>query len=712
MKAKNGLAPLLALVAAVAAVTACRAPGGWMRAEEQGLFDGGKPPCPSDGGACVEVSPPSALGGSCTDDRWLAYFKNPDTVCPSLAAGGGTWEGSKLFAEADGPGIPPGLKSYCLYEWAPPPASPGNPPNVAALTAALTGTGAVSALERDCFVAGPSGSSMGVNVGWPWLLQGFHGETGWLPQLPAGANETPAKVRVAVVDTAPNYYSAGAPGDDRSGHGHSVGWIIRDHACPSANGTCIGQVADRLAMPRLSLKTKDPLHGGYFGSEGEVAKAIHGAVHVWRAFKAGGGNQPRLVINLSLGWDPGWGGDPNSPSGMPLGTRAVYAAITHAVCQGALVVAAAGNDPGGPGIARGPMYPGAWEQQPAPTAAQCAAVEDTGWTPGGPFPLLPPAGSGVYNPLVFAVSGVRADDQPLLNARPGGRARLVAPGAQALAMDGADPTTVLYGTSAAAAVATSTAAAVWGYRPKLTAPEVMDLIRSSATPLTPAADFCLGSSHPCARSPAEAQVRRVNLCQAIAAACPGPLESCPATPPACALRPAYGGTPPRLPNVSVTAMQAAATTTYDASPVQWVLAGLPETCEDAAIVTTGPRYPDAPCPKRQFFGTAITPWTGPQPATNACPVCTIGQQSAAPAGTYSVTLSIDDEYASVGDPVLRINGQYDIDLSGMGTVDGGTVAVINDLDLSAIPSVDTAEIQFRMADGTGDYSTESELIVQ
>src|SRR6185295_4100261 len=176
MKAKNGLAPLLALVAAVAAVTACRAPGGWMRAEEQGLFDGGKPPCPSDGGACVEVSPPSALGASCTDDRWLAYFKNPDTVCPSLAAGGGTWEGSKLFAEADGPGIPPGLKSYCLYEWAPPPASPGNPPNVAARPAALGGPGGGGAVGGDSFGGAPGGPRGGVTAGCPCLLQASQGE--------------------------------------------------------------------------------------------------------------------------------------------------------------------------------------------------------------------------------------------------------------------------------------------------------------------------------------------------------------------------------------------------------------------------------------------------------------------------------------------------------------------------------------------------------
>jgi hypothetical protein len=78
-----------------------------------------------------------------------------------------------------------------------------------------------------------------------------------------------------------------------------------------------------------------------------------------------------------------------------------------------------------------------------------------------------------------------------------------------------------------------------------------------------------------------------------------------------------------------------------------------------------------------------------------------------------VTLAIDDEYttSSLGDPVLRINGEYDVDLSSVGTLDAGDVAVIENVDLGGV-SVDTAEIQFRMVDGTGTYSSESELIVQ
>lgn len=207
---------------------------------------------------------------------------------------------------------------------------------------------------------------------------------------------------------------------------------------------------------------------------------------------------------------------------------------------------------------------------------------------------------------------------------------------------------------------------------------------------------------------------RVNLCAAIDTACKSGKESCPPSNalPHCTPRPAYGGTPSRLPDAGVAAMQAAATTSYDASGVVWALAGL-ATCDDTAIVTTGPVYPASPCPKRQYFGSQIKPWTGPQPGNNPCPVCTIGQQSTT-STDYTVTLAIDDEYtsSSLGNPVLRINGEYDVDLSGVGTLDAGDVAVIDHVDLSAIPSVDTAEIQFQLVDGTGTYSTESELIAQ
>jgi hypothetical protein len=160
MKAKNGVAPIAALLAAAAVALACN-PGGWLRVDQQGLIDGGKPPCPSDGGSCVEVSPASSLGGACTNDRWLALLASQDDTCPVVGAvDGGTWEGGRLFAEPGGPPIPPALLPYCVYEWSP--SAPGNPANTNALGSGLGGTSGVSKVEQDCFVVGPSGDSAGM----------------------------------------------------------------------------------------------------------------------------------------------------------------------------------------------------------------------------------------------------------------------------------------------------------------------------------------------------------------------------------------------------------------------------------------------------------------------------------------------------------------------------------------------------------------------
>jgi len=332
--------------------------------------------------------------------------------------------------------------------------------------------------------------------------------------------------------------------------------------------------------------------------------------------------------------------------------------------------------------------------------------------------VFPPAGSTAYQPLLYAVSGVRADDRPLLNSRPGGRARMVAPAAQALAEDLAaqGPTSVITGTSAATAVTSAIAATLWGYRPRLSGPEIMDIIRGSGTRLGEPADFCLGG-RPCTRGPLETEVVRSNLCQAVRQACAAGLESCPGPNalPQCTPRPAHAGPLPALTTAEMATITGAATRTYRATDITYSLYPL-EVCGWTALWTTSAAYPDSPCPQRQYYGTPIRPWTGPQPSSNPCPVCTIEQQAA---GSWSVTMSIDDEFGttSLSSPVLRVydsaGAGYDIDLSGVGTLSGGDVAVVDDVDLSSVTgTVESAEIMFRMEDGSVRYSSESELMVQ
>ena len=168
-------------------------------------------------------------------------------------------------------------------------------------------------------------------------------------------------------------------------------------------------------------------------------------------------------MNLSLGWDPALGGLETPDSDIPAPALAVRTALEHAVCEGALVIAAAGNRSGGPTEETGPLLPAAWEERAGPTRARCEALGVT--TRDQNFPL---PGQLAYRPLVFAAGGVRADDSPLFNSREGSEPRLVAfgdhvkvpaPGAQ----EGPLWTGLLTGTSVSAAVVSASVAAAWYY---------------------------------------------------------------------------------------------------------------------------------------------------------------------------------------------------------------------------------------------------------
>jgi len=217
MDSMSWRAPAAALVVAMAVGLACNGQPGRFGQAEQSLVDGGRPPCPVDGGTCVEVSPAS-LSGACGDERWLAHIPGQDPTCPEInGATGGTWDRARLFDELSPvPPLPPALQGYCVYEWSP--GSGGDGPDLNRLQAELDERDAEYA--RDCYVVAPSGSSAGVDAGWQRLRDDYHLQTGRLAVLPARDNYPPAQIRVAVVDSAPTGYSGGTPSEDRSGHGH------------------------------------------------------------------------------------------------------------------------------------------------------------------------------------------------------------------------------------------------------------------------------------------------------------------------------------------------------------------------------------------------------------------------------------------------------------------------------------------------------------
>ncbi len=137
----------------------------------------------------------------------------------------------------------------------------------------------------------------------------------------------------------------------------------------------------------------------------------------------------------------------------------------------------------------GPLFPGAFENDPAPSPSTCAAWFDaqssTSAKDGSP-----------YNPLVFAVAAVDQQDEPIRATRRAGRPPLAAYGFLVTTRDTMNdasdyPIAPLSGSSMAAAAVSGIAALVWGVRPDLSARRVMELIyESGVKPTSPGCSTC------------------------------------------------------------------------------------------------------------------------------------------------------------------------------------------------------------------------------
>jgi hypothetical protein len=525
--------------------------------------------------------------------------------------------------------------------------------------------------------------------------------------------------------------------EDRLGHGYAMGRIIRELGCPEGSTACIAQVSNNLALPQVTPKVKDVVHGGYFGEQTRLAGAIHAAVSDWRSRNAAsvppGGSttpQPRLVVNLSLAWEGRYGGpyQPGQLELLPAPVQAVHAAITHAVCRGALVIAAAGNDPGGPDDVWGPGFPAGWESKPAPGPTECALLEGPGYPgPGaGSYPIFPPAGVNTYRPLVYAVGGVQGNDQKLASTRPGGRPRMVAPGAHAVASDvdstgGMVPTDVLSGTSVSTAVVSGIAATLWGYRPELSGPEIMGLVRQGSVDLGESADFCLGGD-PCPWSDGDPRrsIGRVSLCHALEKACTGGLGRCPIAPPPCTPRDAYAAPLPQLDAAQMDEIDLKMQT-VDGSKLNVDLHP-PLVCRQTALRAYSSGYDENACPFRQYYGIPLQPWTNPQPSKNPCTLCVVnfsGIETESPSAT--VYISIDSEFSTrmLYSPSLLLNGEYEINLTELLAREGQTELSAGDeikvtnipLDANWLP-ITSAALTMQGEEAGVAYSTFSELLLQ
>lgn len=535
--------------------------------------------------------------------RVLFKVATSTTPCPVPNAG---WAVRPLFASAALPTVPPGLARYCLFEW----VGTGAP--------VLPATGQTMLdQEPDHMAVTPQTAPSLVEI----TQEGFAAETAFALRTAPLHSADPAPLpRLALLDTSPS--SDLTPGGQawmqvgRNDHGYTLANLLREMTIveveavepllPDPVFAPAVELRSRLAMD-LYVATdgsvlRDPVGGGDFGTIALLAEAIHAEVEAWVA----DGRPGPLIVNLSLGWNPIWGGDDPSPAAWPLDVQAAYDAIYEASCRGALVVAAAGNRSGGPSGAVGPVYPAAWETRLL-SDAQCLAIA------GG---VLSDYTAVDDRPVVYAVGAVDEHLVDLAISRVGSRPPRVAFGDHATGVDhlGA-PMSILTGTSVSAAVVSAAAALVWHNLPSLQGWQVMqslDGVSPTAGPVAPA--FCPGGS--CGAAAV------VNLCNALRQACEvdRPAGSCARviSPVDCAEPPVDGS-----PDPAEAALFASSTPTVALSFPYLPRAAVACGAGTIDLYHDEPWRAEDPCPDLQFYEFVVEPWTEPQPTHDICPPCYI-----------------------------------------------------------------------------------------
>lgn len=541
----------------------------------------------------------------CPKDRRIARVGPGACVDKSNAKG--SWDAVKLFADGTpslaGAGVPPkGLANYCQYTWTPTGSYQGDPD-----LGLLDGIGAHAS---DCEVVWQQSDPLSEALS-PALSATY------LDHLDAPAAEeltgTRQPVMVAVIDSLSK-----TSADGRSSHGESMGALIEGVHC--AGQPCDSSVHYRLALPRYldeqHATQRDWVSGGNFGSQGELARAIFGAVREWETH----GSVGHLILNLSVGWEPSFGGT-GAPANMPAPVRAVFDALQYASCKGALIVAAAGNASGS--CEAGPMAPALWENHLAPGIAAC---NDLG------APNRPAFTSS--DRLVYAAVGLRHDGRLIASTRDGDLPRLAAPAFAAVNDAPGAPHVPMTGSSLAAASVSAVASLVWSYEHTLPPSAVIQRIYDTGIAdvmTTPGATVTLPEFG------VPGIPRRVSACKALAACVPTLIDTCPDV--------TCNDLPPDLAGLAVAASDAyAAIEALSTTPVFVDLRGTfnpRKQCDDACgielMVRTTSGVSGDPCDRDHVVG--LDRATSPQPRSTPCPACWISNGAA-----DTAYLMLDDIY--------------------------------------------------------------------
>jgi hypothetical protein len=473
------------------------------------------------------------------------------------------WTAERVFRTAQRPE----LAGFCLYTWSGARGTVPTTPQITKLFAVSAAQGVTEDVPVVFASAAFTPEEQALFAGLRGALRVQVGDASLLPGMPA----TP-RARVVVIDSAPDA-SAGHVVPGASRHGDTLAHLIEDLVCRSGDTPdsrrCAVEVTTELALPWIARGVPGP-SGGHIGTLSDVARAIERAIATWQSDRsAAPATTPgRLILNLSLGWEhtaqiADCTTDPRS-AGAP--ARAVLAILQYAAAQGALIIAAAGNDSGGPAPRTGLTCPGRYQ----------AVAQDAD-----------PSRS-----LVIAVSGVDYQDRPLETARPGGIAGIAGLGVGGVAWTPADPAPPqLTGSSVSAAVASAVAALVWTQRPSWTPGQIVAAVHAGGSDV--------GAADACPLSLPQCRSHRVSVCGALVAAgvpasCAPPaprLWSCPALPAeTAALAAAYATVPSSagaIVSPAATPRHAAPTVQTEPSVFPQPISGTCPTCWiDAASLST------------------------------------------------------------------------------------------------------------------------------
>lgn len=648
---------------------------------------------------------------------WGVSVVDPAEPCPS-PPGGWMLQGERMFAdgseglaalEVPPNELPPTLAGFCLYRW---------------------DVGMGSPIEQD-------GIAMDCPAVEPQSGPSLHAELRDASRAQAGAvasGITPGSspVTVAVVDAESSAPLLGPAID----HATAVTRIVETLACPGGPG-CAVQTRKALALPLTEDGTLVDPDGGTYGVRAHVAMGIVESVQAWRQGLAAGQAPSHLVINLSLGWvasvEPGVCGDDEArpwcddtmhaqdfmafvdPAAIPTwepayptqaAIEAVHGALLYAACQGAVIVAAAGNADED-SCNEAPLAPAAWARLATPTPTQCGAM-------GFDLPpQLPPWPLGEPRPLLYPVAAIDHEDEPIALTRPGSLTRLVAPGAHAVAdpAPGADPMRPMTGTSAAAAAVSAGVALVWSHAPSQSPHAVFEALYAAGAPLAmtsalPEYDALLGAS---AGSP----VRRLSLCHALGTF--DPSASCDVPSLAEALEALHVAIDP-LTTDTESPLYSAPAAGLHADACSWC--GAPVDVQLPTPTATADHYLFSGC---MVTENEVTPQAGPrlagpQPDLPVCPECPLTLDGSNQATAY---LSLDDYYDKMGlegawlrlEPEPAGSTPIVIDLGAvvpLSDLQGSTVRV--SLGTIAVPLAH-ASLGVRLEDGGRTFFRSNELLL-